>query len=99
MALHIIELPAAFYDDHCGRMSDKNPEEPAYSDRLIKRKGRLVVVEACDEALEEIESDADYYASQRAGIDMDREYFGIIRSAAATLARIKAYRVALASKL
>ena len=93
--MHVIELPAKFYDDHCDRMSDKDPADPAFSDRLIKRKGSLVVVEACTEALDEIASDADYYASLRAGIEVEREYFGLIQSAKATLKRINAYRASL----
>lgn len=95
MNLHTIELPAMFYDDHTERMSDKDPADPAYSDKVIRRKARTVVIEACDEALAEIESDADYYASLKAGVDTDRDEFGRIRSAVATIKRIKAYRAVL----
>ena len=93
-AKHTIELPALFYDDHSSRMSDKDPTEPAYSDVVIKRKAKTVVISACDEALAEIESDADYYASMLPG-DMEPEYNGVIRSAKATLTRIAKYRKAM----
>lgn len=94
--LHVIELPVCFYDDHSARMSDKDPSEPAYSDRVLKRKGALYVVEACEEALREILDDAEYYASMRAGVDMEKDMFGVIMSAKATVKRIKAYRQSLA---
>lgn len=96
--MHAIELPRRFYEDHIDRMSDKNPEEPAYSDVALKWKKNTVVVQACDEALAEIESDADYYACQVAGESMEKEYFGLIMSAKATLRRIKAYRDQLFSE-
>lgn len=87
-----IVLPALFYDDHSDRMSDKDPSVPAYSDKIVARKGRLVVVDVCDEALEEIESDADYYASMRPGRDIDSEYASVVRSAKVAMRRIAEFR-------
>lgn len=94
--MHRIELPARFYDDHNSRMSDRDPEEPAFSDRVLQRKGRIVVVEACDAALDEIQGDAEHYASMRAGVELERKDAGLILSARATVKRIKAYRAQLA---
>lgn len=62
-----------------------------------KWKSSTVVVEADDDALTEIESDADYWGTMRPS-DTEREYFGLIRSASAALKRIRAYRAARLSK-
>lgn len=89
-ANHTLELPRRFYEDHIDRC-----EELHKNHVLIEKawKSATVVIEACDKALDELESDADYWGTMSPSY-VGKEYFGLIRSAAAALKRIKTYRAA-----
>lgn len=81
-----VRVPAAFFDDHESR--DCEPYcEP------VKRSGRYVWLRLDDPGLEELLSDARHYADPT--WTLDSCYFGLKRSAVAT---VKAIEAAQASK-
>ena len=72
-----IKVPAIFYQDHCDR-SNNNQE---LLNAIIKSLGNYVVVELSDEQINELWSDAEYYAD---GVDYP-ELRGVMKSAQATV--------------
>ena len=83
MRRHRLELPRRFFEDH--------EERELPSGEVAKRKSKTVVVDLNDEELDEVDSDARYYADSSYG-DMDPEYWGLVLSARATTKKINAYR-------
>ena len=76
-----VRVPAAFFKDHEDR--DCEPYcEP------VKRTGRYVVLRLDDPGLRELLDDARHYADP--SWSMEQEYFGLKRSAVATVKAIEA---------
>jgi hypothetical protein len=76
-----IKVPAVFYQDHCDR-SNNNKE---LINAIIKPYGYYFVVELNDDQINELQSDAEYYAE---GVDYP-ELHGVMKSAQATIRAIK----------
>jgi hypothetical protein len=90
--MHTLKLPRKFWDDHYDRCAD----HPGFREE-VKSTKREVVVRLDDEALKNLTSDADYY-SETTGFDTsDPWMMGLCASARATLARLVAHPVALAT--
>jgi hypothetical protein len=81
-----LRLPPAFYDDHVSRDLPSGVE--------IRRTSRYVEIEAEDDDLAEIYSDASYYADPVGGPNWP-EGVGIRASARATVKAMKAQGVRL----
>lgn len=81
----LVRVPAAFFRDHESR--DCEPYcEP------VKRDGRYVWLKLDDPGLEELLDDAKHYADPT--WTLDQGYFGLKRSAVATVKAIEAAKVA-----
>jgi len=79
-ALHTIDLPTRFYDDHVAR------DLPA--GQVVKHLARTTRVALTDDDLLEVLSDAEHYASLT---PWDFNEAGLVASAAATARRITTY--------
>lgn len=75
-----IRIPRRFYDDHV----DRDLEAP----EVLKATKSHYWIDALSPHLDELLSDADYYADSVG--DMERHLFGLCKSAAATAAAIRA---------
>jgi hypothetical protein len=86
MTTHTLTVPALFWTDHSDRgCTDAETE-------ILK--GRRYTLVLSDEALEDLESDAKYYATCFQGEDWAADPYGrsIVRSAKRTWEIIQAYR-------
>jgi phenylpropionate dioxygenase-like ring-hydroxylating dioxygenase large terminal subunit len=81
--MNLVKLPTRFYVDHMERDLD--------TPVAVKESARHVWVSLDDPALPELLSDAEHYAAP--GM-FEREYFGLVSSARATVKAIKAARSA-----
>ena len=77
-----MKLPARFYLDHRAR-------DCGESGKVLLRTNNYVIVELDDLALDDLLSDADYYASFERGSEDFRENQGVCLSARATIKAIK----------
>lgn len=81
--------PERFWQDHCDRSDDIE----ALQEAEVRATSKGIVVRLTEQQLDELESDAEFYAYM--GVrEFGFEYAGLIASAKATVARIKKYRAA-----
>ena len=76
-----IKVPTRFYQDHCDRSNDIKELISA----IIKSSGNYVVVDLSNDQINELWSDAEYYAE---GVDYP-ELQGVMKSARATIKALK----------
>ena len=76
-----IKVPTRFYQDHCDRSNDIKKLISA----IIKSSGNYVVVDLSNNQINELWSDAEYYAE---GVDYP-ELQGVMKSARATIKALK----------
>lgn len=81
--------PIAFWEDHINRSDDPDALREAEVARL--KNGMAVLLTA--EQLDELESDADFYAEMGVS-EFGWDYAGVVSSARATIKRIRALRSA-----
>lgn len=74
-------VPEKFWDDHVYRECDLK-----WDTQEIRRAGKRVLLSICDDALADLEGDADYYASFDGSDFQDNR--GLVLSARATLRAI-----------
>ena len=90
--MHTLELPSRFLDDHLDRCAEHHV---GHHLEVIKWGKSKVKIELDDAALDEIESDADFYWSMWKDGAYEKELFGLCISAQATLKRIQQHRKSL----